>query len=120
MSAILDDPPVGKSALLQYQSDRAKVADWAAKELRKTFIDTNWGSDERVMATLVPKLFTQQYPMTRGDLLFYLAKHLGKWPLVNQSIRESLRKTHSIYVEWRRAEIEEELSKFSSHATTST
>jgi len=111
MSAILNDPTVGKTALLQYKSDRAKTAAWALKEFRKAFIDTKWSSDEQVMAMLVPKLFTQHWPMTRGDLLFFLAKHLGKWPQLNQSIRRSLSKTHSIFVDSHRREIEDALAR---------
>jgi hypothetical protein len=111
MSAILADPPIGKSALINYQHDRAKMADWGLKELRKAFIDTKWASDEQVIAALVPRLFTQQWPMTRGDLLFSLAKHLGKWPRVNQSIRDSLGKTRSVYVDGWRNEINEALGR---------
>ena len=110
MAAVLADPPVGKSALLQLQSDRAKTADWAIKELRKTFIDTKWPSDEQVIAALVPKLFTRQWPMRRGDLLFFLAKHLWKWPIVNAAISETLQKSHSMYVDFSRREIEDILA----------
>jgi hypothetical protein len=110
MAAILSNPTVGKSALLQYQSDRAQMAAWAIAELRKTFIDTNWQSDEPVIAALIPRLFTKQWPMTRGDLLLFLAKHLGKWPRVNSAIREVLERTRSIYVEGSRKEIEDALA----------
>jgi hypothetical protein len=107
MSAILSDPAVGKSALLQYQGDRAKTADRAIRELRRllTENDKSWPSDDRVVAALVPWLFTQQWPMTRGDLLFYLAKHLHKWPSANKAIRNSLARTRSMYVERRRMQI---------------
>ena len=110
MAAILDNPTVGKSALLQYQNDRAKMAAWAITELRKSFTGTTWPIDETVIAALVPQLFTKQWPMGRGDLLFFLAKHLGKWPRVNASIREVLQKTHSMYVDWSRKEIEDTLA----------
>jgi hypothetical protein len=109
MSTILDNPLVGKAALLEYGRDNAKFEDWTLKELRKIFVDTNWPSDERVIATLVPKLFTKQYPLSRGDLLFHLARHLAKWPLVNLAIRTCLDKTNSMFVNFRRAEIEEAL-----------
>jgi|GraSoi_2013_40cm_1033754.scaffolds.fasta_scaffold08791_2 hypothetical protein len=110
MAAILNDPTVGKSALLQYQRDRASTAAWAIAELRKIFIDTSWPSDEQVIAALVPRLFTKHWPMTRGDLLFFLAKHLGKWPQVNTAIREVLRRTNSAYVHLSRKEIEDALA----------
>jgi hypothetical protein len=86
------------------------MAAWAIAELRKTFIDTNWQSDEPVIAALIPRLFTKQWPMTRGDLLLFLAKHLGKWPQVNSAIREVLERTRSIYVEGSRKEIEDALA----------
>jgi hypothetical protein len=110
MAAVLRNPTVGKTALLQYRGDRAKMATWAIAELRKAFIDTNWPSDERVIAALVPRLFTKQFPMARGDLLFFLAKHLGKWPQVNGAIREALQRTHSMFVNFWRKEIEEALA----------
>lgn len=111
LASILENPPVGKSALLQYQHDRAKMADWALKELRRLFIGTNWTSDEQTVAGIIPGLFTRQWPMTRGDLLYYLAKHLAKWPKVNDSIRNSLNRTHSMYVDEWRSEIEKALSQ---------
>jgi hypothetical protein len=59
---------------------------------------------ELMMALLIPRLFTRQYPMSRGELLFYLSRHLAKWPKVNQAIRQSLNRTASIYVDdWREA-----------------
>lgn len=109
LSAILDNPLVGKSAILQYQTDKAKFADWAVKEIRQLLLNTDWSSDERIVASLVPRFFARQYPMSRGDLLFFLAKHLGKWPLVREAIRGSLKKTQSLFVSWRRTEIEGEL-----------
>ncbi|MCA1433354.1 hypothetical protein I6F33_10230 [Bradyrhizobium sp. BRP20] len=111
MSTILDNPLVGKAALVEYGRDRAKFADWTVKELRKIFMDTNWPSDERVIATLVPKLFTKQYPLARGDLLLYLARHLAKWPVVKSAIQKCLERTNSMLVDLQRAEIEKALSK---------
>jgi hypothetical protein len=110
MAAILSNPAVGKSALLQYQRDRAKVATWAITELRKTFVDTSWPSDEKIIAALVPRLLTKQWPMARAELLFFLAKHLGEWPQINAAINKALQKTRSIFVDLRRKEIEYILS----------
>jgi hypothetical protein len=113
LSAILENPPVGRGALLEYQRDRAKMADWALAELRRLFTQGDFDSihDEQLVAAVIPKLFTQQYPMTRGDLLYALARHLGKWPQVNQAIRRSLEKTHSMYVMLWKKEIEHALNE---------
>ena len=111
MSAILDNPLVGKAALLEYGKDKGKFADWTLKELRKIFVDTNWPSDERIIASLIPRLFTKQYPLTRGDLLFYLAKHLAKWPLINLSIKKTLDRTKSMFVDFRRRDVEDALDQ---------
>jgi hypothetical protein len=111
LSAILDNPIIGKSALLQYRSDRAKFADWAVKEISRLLLNTDWSSDERIIAALIPTFFTRHYPLSRADLLLALAKHLGKWPLVSEAIKGKLAKTRSIFIHLRRAEIEKELSR---------
>lgn len=118
MDAIIADRSIGLTALLRYQ-DRAKFANWTLDLLRerffqkqqktsnpKFFIDEkNTPFDtERTIADLVPKLFTRNYPLTRGELLFSLAKHLGKWPMINTAIKRSLDRTASMFVEnWRAA-----------------
>ncbi len=119
MAAILHDPAVGKSALLQCRSDRARTASWAIAELRKAFVDATWSSDTHVIAGLIPQLFTKNWPMTRGDLLFFLAKHLGQFPRVSAAIRDVLQKTHSMYVDLSRKEIEEALSTSPTMSRTS-
>lgn len=111
IASILDNPAVGKSTLLRYQGDKAKFADWTIQEIRRLLLNTEWSSDERIVASLVPKLFTRQYPMSRGNLLLALAKHLGKWPAVNEAIWATLGRTQSMFVDWYRKEIEEELSR---------
>jgi hypothetical protein len=114
ISAILRNPPVGKTALLQYPADKAKTAEWAFKELRRILIETKGTSsrsDELLISLLIPKILSQQYHMTRGDLLFFLAKHLGSWPVVKKSIRQCLAVTHSVSVELRRGEIEAALAQ---------
>jgi hypothetical protein len=110
ISAILTDPSVGKSALMTYQNDRAQTAAWALNELRKVFVGPTWDSDEKVIVSLLPRLFKQQWPMTRGDLLLSLAKHLGKWPRINRAIQDILEGTRSAYVDMWREEIKDALS----------
>ncbi|MET4480834.1 hypothetical protein [Bradyrhizobium sp. F1.13.3] len=105
IAAILNDPAVGKSALSEYKSDRAQTAAWTLAELRKLFVGARWDSDEQVIAALLPRLFKQQWPMTRGDLLLSLANHLAKWPRINQAIHRIVGSTRSAYVEMWRSEI---------------
>lgn len=108
--AILQNRDVGISALIQYQGDRAKVANWAVQEMRGLLSSVPSQSqqhhDEMYVAELVPRLFTHHYPLSRGQLLFYLAKHLGKWPLVNQALRRSLDRSNSIFVDNYRDQID--------------
>jgi hypothetical protein len=111
MSSILNEPLVGKSALMTYQSDRAQTAAWALSELRKVFVGPTWNSDQEVIASLLPGLFKREWPMNRGDLLLSLAKRLGKWPNINHAIRALLESTRSFYVDMWRQEIIDTLSK---------
>ncbi len=118
---ILKNRQVGISALSRYPRDRAKLANWALHELRTRLLSQEqeqrsplFGvqiSDENLVASMVPQFFTRQYPLARGELLFYLAKHLAKWPTVNAAIQRSLDRTASIFVNYYRKQIEELLSK---------
>jgi len=112
--AILQDRETGVSVLIQYKQDRAKFANWALHELRTSLLYNQTRSssfDEEVIANLIPRFFTQYYPLSRGQLLLHLAKHLAKWPKINGAIRRSLEKTHSIFVDSYRKEIEQMLAE---------
>jgi hypothetical protein len=125
LDAIITDASIGVTALLQYGEDRAKLANWVLDQLRANFFQRMPKPNdaelfrkeevsldiERSMASLIPRLFTQQYPLSRGELLYYLAKHLAKWPQVNQAIKRSLDKTASIFVDNWRSEIERKLAE---------
>jgi len=98
--AILRDRETGIAALRRYKRDRARVADWAFQEMRSRLQkDGNRRFDEMMIADLIPRLFTQQYSLTRGELLFYLARHLAKWPIINKAIWHALDRTQSIMVD---------------------
>lgn len=125
MDAIIADESIGLTALLQYRADRAKLANWLIQELRVTFFQKNskpnyaepfnfpksQSDTESVIAALIPRLFTQHYPLSRGELLYFLARHLAKWPRVNQAIQKSLDKTVSIFVDNWRPETEHILAR---------
>jgi hypothetical protein len=108
IEAILRDRDTGIQVLRRYQHDRAKFAQWALHELRRRLSGQSHDSsqDELLIADLIPRFFTQQYPLARGSLLYYLAKHLAKWPHINGAIRRSLDRTASIFVDLHRREIE--------------
>jgi hypothetical protein len=125
MDAIIADRSIGLTALLQYGQDRAKFANWTLDQLRGRFFQTPpkdnhlelFQTDNQIefeiessIALLVPRLFTQHYPLSRGELLYYLAKHLAKWPRVNVAIKRSLDRTASMFVDYWRPLIDELLS----------
>jgi len=114
IDAILRDRKTGMSALVQYKTDKAKYATWALRELRSSLLfnqNRSVPTDEEVIANLIPRFFTKAFPLSRGDLLYHLARHLAKWPKVNTAIRHSLNKTHSMFVNAYRKQIEELLDK---------
>ncbi len=109
VDAILRDRETGMLALVQYKEDRAKFATWALHELRSSLLFNQNRStffDEEIIANLIPRFFTQSFPLSRGELLLYLARHLAKWPRINRSIRRSLEKTRSMFVDFFRKQIE--------------
>lgn len=108
LDAIIQNRGIGISALLQYGSDRAMFANKALASIRKAVIghDTSNSKDELIVASLVPRFFTDSFPMNRGELLYYLARHLAKYPLVNDAIRRRLRSSHSYWVNYFRSEVE--------------
>jgi hypothetical protein len=106
--AILQSRESGIAALIAYNRDRGAVANWALDEFRSKLINGSSvrQSDEHIVADMIPRLFTNEYPLNRGDLLFFLAKHLAKWPAVNIAIRSVLSRTKSFVVNQQRKQIE--------------
>jgi hypothetical protein len=114
VDAILQHRDVGLSALIQYGNDRAKLANWAIQEMRGRLGGFGHESpklDEAAIAEFIPRLFNNHYTLSRGELLFYLAKHLAKWPTVNAALRRTLDRTASVFVGNYRKKIEELLDK---------
>ena len=108
---ILENREVGLCALVQYSGERAKFAQHASALIRQSFDlrEKNPSNDNLIAASLVQRLFTDVFPYNAGVLLFYLAKHLGKYPQVSAAIRKSLARTGSMFVEKWRDDIEKEL-----------
>ncbi len=110
---ILENREIGLCALLQYSGERAKFAQHASSLIRQSFNsrEKDSSNDFLTAAALVRRLFTDVFPYNTGTLLFYLAKHLGKYPQVNTAIRATLARTGSMFVEQWRDEIEKALKE---------
>lgn len=108
LDSIIQNRGIGISALLQYGSDRANFANKALAAIRKGVIGNDtWNiKDELIVASLIPRFFTDSFPMNRGELLYYLARHLAKYPQVNEAIRRKLRSSHSYWVRNVSSEVE--------------
>lgn len=113
LATILEDRDTGLSLLRQYRHDRAQATDKALVELRDAMLTTagDGQADELIVAKLIPRFFTVQYPLSRGKLLAHLARHLARWPHVNDAIAASTRRTRSVFVDNFRQEIEHLLSE---------
>jgi hypothetical protein len=87
--------------LLQYKTDRAEFTRDILGELKVLFLNRRYSyplSYEHEIAKLVQKLFSKHYPLSRGQLLYFLAKHLAHWPLIRSAIEGTLAKTRSVFV----------------------
>jgi hypothetical protein len=115
LAAILKNRQEGMSALRQHQNERAKFARWAFHEvnakLRRQAKKDSHSSDEELIAELVPVFFRRQFPLSRGQLLSSLAKHLASWPVVNAAIERTLDRTQSMFVAFYRDEIRRQLAQ---------
>jgi hypothetical protein len=120
IDAILSDRSAGLGALIRYEHDRAKFANWALKELRSRFLEPPRrqmllldarSADEEIMAELIPQFFTHTFPMNRGSMLLILARSLGRWPLLNSAIRAATDRSQSFVVDMYRKEVHSELER---------
>jgi hypothetical protein len=105
LDLILRDRRRGFEILNKYQGDRAKFASYAIEEIRSSFSDESSTNDQIIAASLVARFFSYTYPMNRGRLLFFLATHLAKYPVVNAAISRCLSRTASMFVEEYRSKI---------------
>jgi hypothetical protein len=61
------------------------------------------------IAGVLPQIYKAAHPFSRGILLWLLAKHLAKYPPVNEAIRRTLHDSRSAMVDQYRPRIEEAL-----------
>jgi hypothetical protein len=111
LDLILRDRTRGFKVLMEYQSVKAKFESHALQEIRSAFSDPSTSNDQLIAASLVSKFFSFTYPMNRGRLLYFLAKNLAKYPIVNEAIRVCLRKTASMFVDEYRSRIDQLLTE---------
>jgi hypothetical protein len=111
---ILRDRENGLAILSKYQLETAKFAKRVLREIEFSFKNRSSKkmTDEALVASMVRPMFMMQFPMSRGALLYYLAKHLGNWPLVADEIRERLGSTESQFVVPYRHEIDSMLYSY--------
>jgi hypothetical protein len=105
--SVLYDRAGGMEMLARFKDDRAKFAFYAINEIRRSLSESSEDEDQAIIASLIPKFFSYTYPLNRGRLLYFLAKHLASYPIVNQAIRFCLNKTASMFVDAHRSEINE-------------
>jgi hypothetical protein len=108
LQQVLHDYRLGLDLLERYHSDRARFATKALRMMQSTFRPDPMSPElvEHKVAKLVPWLFKEHYPLSQGELLFYLAKHLARYPIINEAIGKKLRESNSISVERLRADTE--------------
>lgn len=105
LDLILVDRNNGLKVLSLYQGDRARFANIALEQIRSSFLKTSAGNDQFIVAQIVAKLFTTVFPLNKGALLYYLAKHLAKYSVVNSTIEKCLRRSAAQNVDVARSEI---------------
>lgn len=137
LDEIVKDRSIGLAALRRYKSERGQWANSAIKLISLAFLAAESSintdqlklplpvgyalaieDDEAKVAAFVQPLFSSQYTLARGELLFYLAKHLAKWPKINQAIRSKLDSSHAVFVDNFRPSIVELLERSSKDDAT--
>lgn len=100
LDEILQNRNVGVGALAQYSGERARFANNVVNLLRSRFSskEDDATNDAFVVASLIKRLYTDVYPYNRGALLYFLAKHLGKYSIVNSAIKQCLNRSASMFV----------------------
>jgi len=111
IASILANPNVGRTVLLHYVRDRGKFATGALELMREWLFASSENNElnEVNVGPLILQLYRKAFPASRGVLLFYFAKHLSRYPHLNEIIRDRLRGSISVYLNGYRSDIEEML-----------
>lgn len=111
MLELLERPVVGEF-LLRSHKDRGKLARFTLERIRDNFASfTDAQQVELFFASMVQEMFTMSFTFTRGELLYLLARHLSKYPVIAHAIRIKLSDSHAFNVLQMRPLIEKELVK---------
>jgi hypothetical protein len=98
LETILEDRKVGISVLEKYGSDRGKFASAALLHIRNQLASDDGIRDELIVANMISQFYSNIFPFNRGILLYFLAKHLTKYPLINKAIRQCLNRSGSVFL----------------------
>ncbi|HEX4712842.1 hypothetical protein [Phenylobacterium sp.] len=114
MRGVLLHPLSGMEALRLHR-ESASFARTATEYMRQSLdagpIDEK--GREIILAKAVRRLFTDCFPLQRGKLLYYLAVHLGEFPILRSAISASLDRSHAFSVERYRSDTAEVLASYS-------
>jgi hypothetical protein len=99
LAGILEDHGTGMSVLRSYMP-RALFERRAVAHAIELFGENseNYSESDTVISKLIFNLFSYCFPMNRGYLLYFLAKHLAIYPKVNRAIEQKLKATNSMFV----------------------
>jgi hypothetical protein len=111
--AILSDHRVGPSMLRKYTFENSKLASETINQMRTEMNEPNFDSrrTHEYIIFSVRRAITDAYPLRKGEMLLYLAKHLADFPETRNLIQERLNSTKSMFVEPIRAKIQSFLDK---------
>ncbi len=117
LDLILRNPNNSLFLISLYSKDRAKYANLILKqietELKAGAAEGTLFTNETVtrklsavqLARIVNRQFSHGMPDNRAALLYYMAKHLAKYPDINRYLRAKLAKARSIFIVPHRREI---------------
>lgn len=104
LDKLIQNPENSSLILRQYGPDKSLYGNRVLQQLLFPALLNSTSAQttehiEFIVANLVAKLYTATFTMDRGVMLYYLAKHLSKYPLVNRAIRSRIAKSRSRIVE---------------------
>lgn len=111
LSYLLSDYDLGKEVVKSYKGDRSGFANEAMRLISSTMIHNrpkNYSNDALV-EMLIAQLYKRCFPMNRGALLYYFAKHLGEYENLNASLRDLWESSGAVFVHQWDNEISEQL-----------
>jgi hypothetical protein len=100
IDSLIQDRDIGISMLTESSRDRAKYTREIASELL-SILNTREPSSfitDLEIVKLVRKKFAKGMPSNRNALLYYLSKHLCKYPEINSYLRMATDRSESIFL----------------------